>query len=103
MKQNEAEGVQPLRKPKDCNVVQRKKQKARKQRNCATKGGFIAPIIIPSTPNSELLNILKEVAKSEAEPGLKFRLVEQWGGRAVESVPTFLKQIRCFYIVPTYS
>ena len=79
MKQNEAEGVQPLHRPKDWNVAQRKKQKARKQRNWATKGGFIAPIIIPSTPNSELLNILKEVAKSEAEPGLKFRVVERGG------------------------
>ena len=33
--------------------------------------GFIAPIIIPSTPNSELLKMMREVAKTEIEPGLR--------------------------------
>ena len=40
---------------------------------------FIAPIIVPSTPNSELLQILKEVAEQEAVPGLKFKVLERGG------------------------
>ena len=40
----------------------------------STKGGYIAPIFVPSTPNSELFNLLKEVADKEAEPGLKFKI-----------------------------
>jgi hypothetical protein len=79
MKQNEIDGVQPVNRPKDWQLTERQKKKKRKERNWATRGGFIAPIIIPSTPNSELLKMLRDVAKSEAEPGLKFRIVERGG------------------------
>ena len=50
----------------------------------ATKGGCIAPIIIPPTPNSELLNMLREAAKQGALPGLEFKIVES-GGRTIKS------------------
>ena len=40
-------------------------------------------IIVPSTPNSELLKMLKEVAESEAENGLKFKILER-GGKPVK-------------------
>ena len=79
MKQNEIDGVQPVNRPKDWQLAERQKKKKRKERNWATRWGFIAPIIIPSTPNSELLKMLRDVAKSEAEPGLKFRIVERGG------------------------
>ena len=55
-----------------------------KRHKWSTKGGYIAPIFVPSTPNSELFNILKEVADKEAEPGLKFKILER-GGRTVKS------------------
>ena len=38
---------------------------------------------VPSTPNSELLLMLREVAESEALPALKFKIVEK-GGRTVK-------------------
>ena len=79
MKLNETEGIQPLNRPKDWKIAERWKQKVQKQQNWATKGGFIAPIIIPATPNSELMKILSEVARLEAEPGLRFRIVERGG------------------------
>ena len=43
------------------------------------KDGCIAPIIVPCTPNSELLYLLREVAEVEAQPGLKFNIVEKGG------------------------
>ena len=55
-----------------------------KKQTWATKGGCIAPIIIPPTPNSELLNMLRETAKQEALPGLEFNIVES-GGRTITS------------------
>ena len=37
------------------------------------------PIIIPSTPSSELLHMLRKVVEDEAQPGLKFKIVERGG------------------------
>ena len=51
--------------------------KNKERQNWATRGGYIAPIIIPSTPDSELLKIMREVGQSEAEPGLRFRIEER--------------------------
>ena len=79
MKQNENDGIQPVNRPKDWQLKERRKKKTRKERCWATRGGYIAPIIIPSTPNSELLKMLREVAGAEAEPGLKFKIVERGG------------------------
>jgi hypothetical protein len=42
------------------------------------------PIMIPATPNSELLKMLREVANKEADAGLKFKVVET-GGRTIKS------------------
>ena len=44
-----------------------------------TRGGYTAPIIIPATPNSELLLQLRKVAEQEAIPGLKFKVLEKGG------------------------
>ena len=79
MKEKENEGIQPINRPKDWNLADRRKQKNRKQRSWGTRGGFIAPIIIPSTPNSELLKMMREVARTESEPGLRFKIVERGG------------------------
>ena len=83
MMKEEKEGVRPLHRPRDWKKEERRKEKRTKKKNWATKGGCIAPIIIPSTPNSELLHSLREVARAEAHPGLKFKIVEK-GGRTVK-------------------
>ena len=76
------EGRKPLNRPKDWQKEERRKEKRRKKHSWATSGGCIAPIIIPPTPNSELLSMLREVTKAEALPGLKFKVVES-GGRTI--------------------
>ena len=78
----EKEGVRPMHRPKDWKKEERRRAKSKKEKNWATKDGCVAPIIIPSTPNSELLMMLREVAQAEALPGLKFKIVEK-GGRKV--------------------
>ena len=74
----------PMHRPKHWQKEERLKDKRRKKHTWATKGGCIAPIIIPPTPNSELLNMLRDVAKAEALPGLKFKIVES-GGKTIKS------------------
>ena len=43
------------------------------------KGGYIAPIIVPATPNGELMTMLREVAEREAVDGMKFKVLEKGG------------------------
>ena len=45
----------------------------------AKKGGYGAPIIIPSTPNSELAKMLREVADQETNKKMRFKIVEKGG------------------------
>ena len=63
--QKHIDGVCPLNRPPGYKKVERKRQKVHKKKNWATKDGCIAPIIIPATPDSELAQMLKEVADSE--------------------------------------
>ena len=63
---------------------ERRKLKRQKKRKWSSKGGYVAPIIIPSTPNGILLKMLKKVA--ESEPGLRFNFVEK-GGTVVTRYP----------------
>ena len=77
------DGRKPLQRPKYSQKVDRIRDKRRKKNKWATRGGCIAPIIIPPTPHSELLHMLQEVAKAEALPGLKFKVVEG-GGKTVK-------------------
>ena len=83
MVKDEKEGGIPVHRPKDWNTAERIKSKRNKKHNWSTRGGCIAPIIIPSTPNSELLHMLREVAENETQPGLKFKIVEK-GGKTVQ-------------------
>ena len=77
------DGKKPLHRPKDWQREERIREKRRKKHSWATRGGCIAPIIIPPTPNSELLSMLSQVAKEEALPGLRFKLVES-GGKTIK-------------------
>ena len=85
MLEEDADGIRPLYRPKDYEVVARRREKEGKINNWSNRGGYIAPIFVPPTPNSELANCLKMIAESEAEAGIRFRIVET-GGRTVKSI-----------------
>ena len=73
------DGRKPLQRPKYSQKVERIRDKRRKKNKWATRGGCIAPIIIPTTPNSELMSILSHGAKEGALPGKKFKIVRGEG------------------------
>ena len=78
------DGTRPLYRPKEWNVVARRKEKDKKKHDWSTRGGHIAPIFVPPTPNGELARALKNIADSEAEAGVHFKVVET-GGSTVQS------------------
>ena len=81
---NADSGERPLNRPANFNKVGRRIQKKVKKKNWGTKNNTIAPIIVPSTPDSELLRRLRDVMdKSNSKH--KFTIVEK-GGRTLESV-----------------
>ena len=59
------DGDCPINRPPGYKKVERRKAKIQKKRDWGTKGGYIAPIIVPATPNSELAKSLREIAESE--------------------------------------
>ena len=85
MVRKDLENVRPLYRPKDWNVVARRKEKQNKKHEWSTRGGFIAPIFVPPTPQNELANSPKAIAESEAEAGVVFKIVET-GGLSVKSI-----------------
>ena len=74
-----------LYRQKDWNRVARLKEKRKKKHEWSTRGGYIGPISVPPTPNSELAKSLKAIADSEAEAGVHFRITET-GGISVKSI-----------------
>ena len=54
MLEDDQQGQRPLYRPKDWNIIARKKEKERKKYDWSTKGGHIAPIFVPPTPNSKV-------------------------------------------------
>ena len=79
---DDAEGSVPLNRPRGYKKAERRKEKRRKRNSWGTKGGHIAPIVVPSTPNGELARRLRKVAEEESIPGLKFKIAER-GGKTV--------------------
>ena len=63
----------------------RRVEKQKKKNSWAYRGGYIAPIFVPPTPNGDLANALKQIAESEAEAWVNFRIVEN-GGRSIKSM-----------------
>ena len=72
-------GIQPIYRPKTWKKGERKRAKANKKLNWATKGGYIAPIFVPTTPGGTLMKMMREVAESEAKEGVKFKIMEVGG------------------------
>ena len=80
---DDLDGVCPLNRPAGYQKIQRRKEKVLKKKNWSTKGGYLAPIMVPATPNGELARMLKEVAEAENECGIKFKIIEK-GGKTIE-------------------
>ena len=95
--EQDRQGIRPIYRPKDWNVTTRRKQKEKKKYEWSTKGGHIAPIFVPPTPNSELANSLKVIADEEAELGVHFKIVETGGlsMRAILQKSNPLQNIGC--------
>ena len=85
MLEEHQEGIRPIHRPHDWQAETRRLDKKRKRHAWSTRGGYIAPIFVPATPNSELVNLLKEVAEEEAVRGLRFKVMER-GGRMVKNI-----------------
>ena len=85
MVKEDLEGTRPLHRPRDWNVDERRINKRNKKHSWSDKGGYTAPILVPATPNSELLHLLRKVAEDEAAPGVKFKVIEK-GGTQVKHI-----------------
>ena len=79
----DSQGVRPLHRPKKWQEKERSDSKRKKKNSWSTKGGCIAPIFVPATPNGELAKEMKALADVEAIPGMKFKIIES-GGRTVK-------------------
>ena len=77
MVEEERKGIRPLFRPKDWNIPARRKEKEKKKYNWSTKGGHIAPIFVPPTPNGELANYLKVHFKIIETGGISLRSILQ--------------------------
>ena len=86
MREEDNDGRRPQYRPKDWNIISRRKEKEIKKYEWSTKGGHIAPIFVPPpTPNGELAKSLKQIADKEAEAGVHFKIVEA-GGLSMKSI-----------------
>jgi hypothetical protein len=78
-------GVRPMFRKKEWEADRRRMDKQKKRHSWSTKGGHIAPIMVPSTPEGELADILRKVVQAEKNVDLKFKIIET-GGRTVKSL-----------------
>ena len=82
--EDDKRGVRPLFRPKSWQKEERKKEKAYKKKEWATKKGHIAPIFIPATPGGELAREMRKIADREAKHEIHFNVLEI-GGRTLRS------------------
>ena len=84
MRKEDEDGTKPMYRRKNYQRVERKKKKVAKKHNWSSKGGYIAPIMVPSTPNGELAGILRELVEKDNHDSLKFTIVD-CGDRGCDS------------------
>ena len=58
---------------------EQKRAKESRRHNWVNKGSCVAPIVVPSTPESKLLKMMKQRAKEPEKKGIKFNLIETGG------------------------
>ena len=56
MVEDDDTGLRPLYRPKEYERNSRRVDKQKKKNNWANRGGYIAPIFVPPTPNGDLAN-----------------------------------------------
>ena len=91
-------GERPLNRPPGYQREARRKAKKAKRRNWATRGGYVAPVIVPCTPNSVLARRMR-AANPEKDPKLRLRVVERGGrpvGRMIMGNTNPTKSKNCF-------
>ena len=76
--------VKPIFRHKNWQKSERRREKEKKKHSWAIRGGKVAPIFIPPTPNGELAARLRQIVESEAEAGVSFKIVET-GGMSMKS------------------
>ena len=76
---DDSEGITPLNRPRGFRKIERRKEKRSKKQSWGTRGGYVAPIIVPATPNGELAKRMRAVCDAEAVPGLHFKVTERGG------------------------
>ena len=69
-------GEVPLNRPAGYRKLERRKEKKEKKKNWSSKGGYLAPIIVQSTPGGELARRLRKVCERR---GAKFKIQERGG------------------------
>ena len=80
MRREEEDETRPMYRPKSFQRVERRKAKNAKRHSWSSRGGYIAPIFVPSTPGGELASILRTVVEEEGRcSGLMFKIIEQGG------------------------
>jgi hypothetical protein len=81
------DGVRPHYRKKEWEAEKRRVERKKRKQNWSTKGGHIAPIMVPSTPRGELADMLRRVVQVEAATNkdMNFKIVES-GGRTVKSL-----------------
>ena len=84
MKKEDSDGIRPIYRPKGWQREERSKKKKSKKHKWSAKGGHVAPIFVPPSPNGELACILRQIADNETEAGVKFKIVET-GGLSMKS------------------
>ena len=84
MVKDDQKGLRPIYRPKDWNIVSRRREQVKKRNSWSTKGGHVSPIFVPPTPNGELAKELRTIAENETEAGVSFKIVET-GGDSVKS------------------
>ena len=81
--ENEENGTCPLNRPSGYKTQERRKEKRAKMKEWGKKGGYIAPIIVPSTPGGELAKEIRKVVEENAKGKINFKVVEK-GGQTLE-------------------
>ena len=81
-----------MNRPRGYEKIERRKEKRLKKHSWGTRGGYIAPIIVPATPGGELAAAMRAVCEAESIPGVKFKIAERGGvtleRQLVKSNPT---------------
>ena len=77
--QNDIDDIAPLNHTHGYWKIERQMDKKLKNQSWGTRGGYVAPIIIPDTLGGELADKMHAVCKAEAIPGLRFKVVERGG------------------------